>query len=220
MTKKKRERFVSPKGIAVWPRLNDPDTKFKPEGEYSVDLAFAEGDVEGQKLVRFLEKRRDELHAEWASENPKKAKRCEIADVFKEELDEEGNETGRILIKFKMKASGTSKRTGKPFTMRPDLFDAKGKKLTVLPQVGGGSELKVSYEIGASFVESAKKFYLTCYMVAVQIVELVEFGQRNAKEYGFGEEEGYEADDTPFPAGDSDDDDDSSDDADDDDGDY
>ncbi|MEN3032961.1 hypothetical protein, partial [Chromobacterium amazonense] len=121
----------------------------------------------------------------------------------------------------KMKASGVSKRTGKKFTMRPDIFDARGKKIDNPPQIGGGSELKVSYEIGGSFVESAKKFYLTCYMVAVQVIELVEFGQRNAKDYGFGEEDGYEAaDSAPFSDSDDDSDDDSDSDDEGDDGDY
>jgi hypothetical protein len=29
---------TTPKGRALWPRLNEPDTKFKEEGEYSVKL--------------------------------------------------------------------------------------------------------------------------------------------------------------------------------------
>ncbi|WP_439426641.1 hypothetical protein [Stenotrophomonas sp. T8] len=221
MATKKRERFVSPKGTAVWPRLNEPDTKFKPEGEYTVSLAFDPNDKDFKALAKKLETRRDELFQEFLSENPKKKKGSEVAPVFTEETDENGDDTGRVLVKFKMKASGVSKRTGKKFTMRPDIFDARGKKIDNPPQIGGGSELKVSYEIGGSFVESAKKFYLTCYMVAVQVIELVEFGQRNAKDYGFGEEDGYEAaDNAPFSDSDDDSDDDSDSDDEGDDGDY
>jgi len=223
MSKNKRERFVSPKGVAVWPRLNEPDTKFKQEGEYTVSLAYDSDDAEYNKLVKFLEKRRDELFQEFLSENPKKKKSAEVAPVFTEETDENGDETGRMLLKFKMRASGVSKRTGKPFTMRPDIFDAKGKKIEVAPQIGGGSTLKVSFELGGHFVESAKKFYLSLRLVAVQVIDLVEFGQRNAKDYGFGEEDGFEADDdAPFAgktAGDDDDDADGDDEGDDD-GDY
>lgn len=67
-----------------------------------------------------------------------------MAPVFTEETDENGDDTGRVLVKFKMKASGVGKRTGKKFTMRPDIFDARGKKIDNPPQIGGGSELKVS----------------------------------------------------------------------------
>ena len=52
MATKKRERFVSPKGTAVWPRLNEPDTKFKPEGEYTVSLAFDPNDKDFKALIR------------------------------------------------------------------------------------------------------------------------------------------------------------------------
>ena len=31
-------KLVSPKGVASYPKLNEPDTKFKPDGEYSVSL--------------------------------------------------------------------------------------------------------------------------------------------------------------------------------------
>lgn len=230
MSKPKRERYLSPKGIAVWPRLNEPDTKFKPEGEYSVTLAYDGDDRAVRDLIAKLEKRRDELFEQWLSENPKKKKVATVAPVFTEELDDNGDETGRVLLKFKMRASGTSKKTGKKWTMRPDIFDARGRKLTNPPKIGGGSTLKVSFEVGGAFVESAKQFYLSLRLVAVQVIDLVEFGSRSAADYGFGEEDGFEADDEHFTpastrsaadsAADSDDADDEDSDDGDDDGDY
>lgn len=224
MSNQKRTRIVSPAGIAVWPRLNEPDTKFKQEGEYTVGLAYDGDDKACNKLIADLEKLRDEEFAKWLSENPKKKKTAEVAPVFTDEVDEEGDETGRKILKFKMRASGVSKKTGKHFTMKPDIFDAKGHKMPNPPKIGGGSELKVSFEVGGFFVESAKKFYLTLRMVAVQVIDLVEFGSRKAGDYGFGEEEGYEADDeAQAPKSDFSDSDDSTeagDDAEGDDGDY
>lgn len=224
MSKTKRERFASPRGIAVWPRLNEPDTKFKQEGEYTVSLAYDKDDPEVTKLIRFLEKRRDEAFNDWLQENPKKKKTASAAPVFTDELDDDGEETGRVLLKFKMKASGVSKKTNKPWKMRPDIFDAKGQKIANPPQIGGGSTLKVSFELSGNFVESAKQFYLSLRLVAVQVIDLVEFGSRSASDYGFGEEDGYEADDSAFtsntkPAADEDDSDDDDSDEDDD-GDY
>jgi len=49
--KKKAERFVSPKGIASYPYLTNPDTKFNPDGEYKVSLIVA-GD-EASKIIDF-----------------------------------------------------------------------------------------------------------------------------------------------------------------------
>ncbi len=222
MSNQKRVRIVSPKGIAVWPRLNEPDTKFKEEGEYTVSLAYDGDDKAANDLIKKLEQTRDELFEAWLSENPKKKKTAEVAPVFTDEVDEEGDETGRKLLKFKMRASGIAKKTKKHFTMKPDIFDATGKKLVNPPKIGGGSVLKVSFEVGGHFVESAKKFYLSLRLVAVQVIELVEFGARNAGDYGFGEEEGFAAgEEATKPKSDFDDEtdgDDSDDDGDD--GDY
>lgn len=215
----KRIRMTSPKGAAVWPRLNEPDTKFKDEGEYTVKLAFDEDDPAAQKFIQALEKIRDEQFAEWLSENPKKKKQAEVAPVFTEEVDDDGDETGRILFNFKMKASGKNRKTGKPWTMKPVIFDAHKRELKNPPMIGSGSVLRVNFEPSGWFVESAKKFYLTLRMNAVQLIELVEFGVRDADAFGFEEEEdGFEAseehtskkakdDDAPWDDDDDDDDD-------------
>jgi len=189
----KRERFVSPKGIAVWPRLNEPDTKFNPDGDYTVALAFEGKDKEFRKLVKVLERARDERFAEWRSENPKLKKVATVAPVYVEETDENGDETGRMLLRFKMRAGGVSKRTGKPFTMKPDIFDAQNSKLETPLNIGGGSTLKVAFDLSGGYVASAKKYYLSLRLNAVQILDLVEYGARDAESYGFSTEDGYVA---------------------------
>lgn len=208
MAQAKRDRYTSPRGVAIFPRLNEPDTKFDADGIFSVRLAYEADDANFLALVKKLEAKRDELFAQWLSENPKKKKVAEVAPVFAEELDENGDETGRLTLNFKMKAKGKSKRTGKVFEMRPNFFDARGVELVNPPNVGGGSVLKIGFEVWGSFVESAKKFYLSLRLQGVQVIELVEFGHRSAKDYGFGEEEGYEADESATTRSDDDDDDD------------
>jgi len=191
---KKREQYVTPKAEALWPRLNEPDTKFNPEGDYSVALVFERNDKDFKKLSATLKQARDARFAEWARENPKLARKAKPAPVFAKDVDEDGNDTGRILVRFKMRAGGTSKRTGKTFTMKPDIFDAQGVKLDEPPGIGNGSILKVAYSLGAGgYVPAAGKFYLSPQLNAVQIIELVEFGKRDAESYGFAAEEGYTA---------------------------
>ncbi len=221
MSKPKRDVRITPKGVAVWPRLNEPDTKYKDEGEYTVKLAFDTDDKEARKLIVDLEKIRDEQYAQWKSENPKKAKTATLGPVYTDELDDDGEETGRILLNFKMKASGVSKKTGKKWTRKPDIFPAKGKDpLKNPPSIGGGSVLRVSFEYFTTFVESSKTFYLSLRMNAVKLIELVEFGKKDAKGHGFEDEDGYEGSTSDFDDDDDDSDEKSEDSDDDDDGDY
>lgn len=208
MAQKKYPILNTPKGVAVWPNLAAPDTKFKPEGEYTCKLAFDPNLPEVQALVAKLETIRDELFAQEIAnaETPVKKKtleKYEVAPVFAEELDKDGEETGRITINFKMKASGVSKKTNKPWKRKPTIFDSKGKELKNPPVIGGGSVLRVACEMGGGPVPSAKKFYLSPKLVGVKLIELVTFGSVSSKDMGFDEDEGgYEADesadDVPF----------------------
>lgn len=190
--------LTSPKGVAIWPRLNEPDTKFDEAGVYEVRLAF-EPDTPGlDEFVEKLEAVRDEKLEEQKEALIKAGKKGLVSKLTAndvtapEEDDETGEETGRVIVKFKMKASGVSKKTGRPWTRRPDLFNAKGVKLRKPPKVGGGSILKVSFNPVGYYIAKDKLVGVTCYMEAVQVIELVEFGQKDAGGYGFGEEEGYD----------------------------
>jgi hypothetical protein len=222
MAKAKAQRFISPRGIAVFPKLNEPDTKFKPEGEFTCKLAFDADDSAYLALVEKLTTIQEEAFEKFLSENPKKRKVAKMVPVGKDELDEEGEETGRKLLNFKMNHKIKSKRTGKSYTLRPDIFDAFKKKLDNPPNIGGGSTLKVSFEVFPAFVESSKEFHLSLRMVAVQIIELVQFGARDADSYGFDEEDdGFGgSDEHTSPKGDADADEDGDGEEDDGDSDY
>jgi hypothetical protein len=201
MAQKKFPSFNTPRGAAVWPNLNAPDTKFKPEGEYTCKLAFDPNLPEVQAMIAKFEKIRDELYAHEIAnaDTPVKKKALEkytLAPVFAEEVDKEGEETGRITINFKMKASGTTKQ-GKAWTRKPGIFDSKGVEMKNVPTIGGGSILRVNCEFAGGPVPSAKMFYLSPKLVGVKLIELVTFGAKSAKEMGFDEDEsegGYVAD--------------------------
>ena len=45
MSKKKNVRITTPTGVAQWPRLNEPDTKFDKDGVYSVGLRLPKDDA-------------------------------------------------------------------------------------------------------------------------------------------------------------------------------
>jgi len=188
--------FVTPAGIAQYPRLNVPDTKFVPEGNYSVKLEFT-GD-EAQELSAFLDTKMQESFAEAKKENP--AKKVKQADA-----PYSWNDDGVLSVNFKMKASGTTK-DGKAWNRKPALFDAKGKPLDVGLTVGGGSKLILSYT-PAPFYTVLIGAGLSMRLEAVQVIELKEGGSSQSSEsFGFEVRDGYEAKEstTPFTPQDSD----------------
>lgn len=217
---------VLPKGTAIYPRLNKPDTKYKPEGEYSAKTRFSpdadDAVLNGKKvkwsvlhdaLVKlrddFLAEKKAELAASPKPEHKKKAKTIEAVDIGNPALDDEGEETGDITINAKTKASGVAK-DGSPWTREPVLFDAKNKKLSVKQtQVYGGSTIKVACTAVPYYMPKENTVGISFYMDAVQIIDLVSGGGRSASAFGFGEEEGYEGDEQeddapPFAGDDSD----------------
>jgi hypothetical protein len=199
---KKLPPLHTPRGTAVYPQLSVPDTKFKPEGEYSARLAFDPNAQGVPELIAELEKRRDAAWDEHlatldAAKRKQFEKQYSKAPVFTEEVDKEGDETGRILINFKMKASGVNKKTEKKWTQKPTIIDARGVTMKNPPDIFGGSILRVGFETTCGPVPSSKLFYLSCRLVLVKVIELVSRGGYSADSFGLGdEEEGYEADDT------------------------
>lgn len=193
-----RPKYVSPKGVFSYPRLTEPDTKFKDEGEYSVFLILDKDSPEAKKLMAQIDKAAAESLAEAKAnaKNPAEAKKWETKYLPYTDVEDEetGEPTGQIKVKFTMKASGISKKTGKPWTRKPAIFDAKGKAITGDIKIGGGTVGKISYQIVpyAPTVQVGASVKLA--LEAVQIIELREWGERSADSYGFGAEEGYSYD--------------------------
>jgi hypothetical protein len=119
---------VTPKGVAVYPRLNKPDTKFDAEGVYKVDLRLDPCDPGVDEFVAKVEA--------FAAENNLTGKKNGI----KHEAADNGEPTGMLLVHFKVKATwpdGTSRK--------PAVVDAGKTELTA--NVGGGSIIRISGEM-------------------------------------------------------------------------
>jgi len=180
-------KLVSPKGIASYPKLNEPDTKFKADGEYSVSLI-----VEPDEAKSFTEAVQNCVKQYYTSQcqllKKKELKKAGIP--IKNDADKDGNETGKIKIKFTLPARVKSKKTGKEWEQRPALFDTKGKPIT--ERVGGGSVLKVACEVFPWYTPAlGVGASLRC--KAVQVIDLKSpSGVSNAEAFGFtAEEEGF-----------------------------
>jgi hypothetical protein len=174
----KNVKFTTPAGIARYPWLNKADTKWKPEGEYKVTVVVPK--KEATALIKLC----TEARAEVAKQNKTK----KLAELpISPETDDQGNETGNMLIKCAVKC-----REG--WDRKPKLFDAAGNRIDV--RVGGGSKIKVNVEVYAWFAASLGAG-VTLQPVAVQVLDLVEAGEGGtAESYGFGKEEGFVSDNT------------------------
>ena len=193
----KKENFKTPIAIAKWVTLGKPDTKYKAEGEYRVTLSLPKDAPETVKFLAQLDAFyvvavkavKDKLLSD--PKTKLKAKTLKTSNApYKADLDQEGNETGNILVSFKAKASGV-KKDKSPWVFKPGMFDAKGIPIAKETSVWGGSKLRVSYQVSDYYVAASGEAGLSLKLQAVQILDLKTGGGRDASAYGFEEEEGY-----------------------------
>lgn len=181
---------VTPAGTAVYPHLNEPDVKFNPMGEYKVSLAIDEATA--APLINKIEEVMEE-----ARKMIPKGKRAKEADApYFDELDDQGEPTGRVVFKLKMKAKITTK-DGRTIEMSPKFFDSQGTYLETVDDIWGGSVLKLSTDL-IPFYVAAVGAGVSMRLKAVQIIELRSGGGGSSAEaYGFEATEGFVAEPTP-----------------------
>jgi len=179
-----RKVIVTPRGRAIYPHLNTPDTKFKAEGEYHVKLAVPT--TLAEEVTAKIDAAHKDAVAQALKENPKlkKVKEANLPYKLSEENDDE------TIFSIKMKASFKDKQD-KVVTMKPALFDSKGKVLEGDLKIGGGSVLRVSFE-PVPFYTATVGAGVTLRMKAVQVIELKTYGG-SADSFGFETEDGFEA---------------------------
>lgn len=196
MAKQNYTRLTSPRGVFVYPHLTEPDTKFvKPDGEYHTKFAL---DAEDEVTEAFVAKLQAILDA-YIEENPDeltkaKLKKATKAEIGEEEVDDEGEETGRLIFKFKLKAVVSTK--DKSWPQKPRLFDSSANPIEGDINIWTGSEGKANIEVFPYYMESTKTFGLSLRIKGAQILKLVEgSGGASASDMGFGtEDDGYVSD--------------------------
>lgn len=181
MAKKKKKSssadslvLSSPVGEAKWAKIVKPGTKYKSEElEYSIDLIL-DPTVPANK--------------EYLTKIKAFAKENDVSKLpVNKELDENEDETGMVVIKFKSQK-------------KPRVVDAKKEPIEDDAfGVGNGSKVRV---IGAFTVYEGFGGGVTAYLRAVQVIELVEYSEASLDM--FDEEDGYtvsgDDDDLPFDA--------------------
>ena len=165
MAKSKFQTHVSPAGIAVYPWLNKPDTKFDADGVFSVKLIFEKAAIKKiSDVVKPL--------MNGGKNNP-----------IKPEVDDQGEKTGKYIANFKMKAHVRTKG-GDEWDQKPILVDSNGNRM--IAAIGGGSKLQVAYE---AVPYDAMGGGVSLRMKKVRVLDLVEY---QAKDDGtdWGKEKG------------------------------
>jgi hypothetical protein len=168
----------TPKGKAVYPHVNEPNTRFNPMGEYSCSISVSEEDGEA-----FNKQVTEIYEAAYQRECLLHNKKLKKASSFPVSKDDEGD----WVVKAKQPAKVETK-AGKIFEFSIKLFDAQGSLCNA--QVGSGSTVKCAVEPRTWFVGSLG-FGITLSLKAVQVIDLVEQGGSSATSFGFGAEEGY-----------------------------
>jgi hypothetical protein len=173
-------------GNAMWVKVFEPDTKFNPDGVYSVDLLKPQ--LEATTMCDYLEGLVSERLEEEMKQNPKYKDKLSTHLPFEEDTDQDGNPTGDIKFKFKLDAVG-KRRDGNTYTQKPLVVDAKLSPMTGEKMIGNGSTINVSFEPRTYFIPATKMVGVKLHLVGVQVLELVEYG--GGASSMFNVEDGY-----------------------------
>lgn len=189
----KKIRLTSPKGIAKYPWLTKPSTKFNSDGVYQVKLVV--DPEEAKDFIAEIDKYVDESYKLACEEHKKDAKKIKKSYPYEMETDDEGEETGKTEIKFKRNATFKDKDTGEIVRVVLSFFDAKGKAIESMKPLYGGSTIRVNCNVSPYYMKGEAG--ITLYINAVQVIKAVLGGDGSS--YGFAnEDDGFndEADDT------------------------
>ena len=182
-------KFITPKGTAVWPKLNTPDTKYNPDGEYTVKLRLPV--AESHDLIKQLEGLRDAFQKDQARTDPKVG-RYDVAPVYETEEDDNGDVTGFVLFKFKQNAK-IKLRNGGTRDMSVPIYDSN--KAPTKTEVTGGSTIRVAGVPFCYAMPSSKKVGVSLRPTGVQIIQLAAgFGGDADALAMFDKEDGFVAD--------------------------
>jgi hypothetical protein len=180
------EKMTTPKGIALYPYLDKPDTKFDDIGVYQLSLRLPkEEGTQLQNTIQEILNKHTDLIKKQTGKDPK------IQPIpVRENTDADGNEV--LDFKFKLRPQLRT-RSGEIIEQRPQVFDAGLKPMNSTP-VGNGSLVKVAF-IAAPY-QAPIGAGVSLRLSAVQVLELVRYSG-GAESNGFASEEGFSIEEEP-----------------------
>ena len=176
-------------GTAMWAKVFEPDTKFNPLGDFSINLQMplADAAVMSEKLESIVQAEFKEA----IEKDPRLKNTLSTQEVCQPVYDRDtGDDTGNVEFKFKLKAK-VQKRDGTYYEQEPAILDSKKVPIGKDTLIGNGSKVKVAFEPIPYVMSSTKKVGVSLRMKAVQVIDLVEYG--NSATSVFDEEDGFVA---------------------------
>lgn len=150
-------KVTLPKGVARFPSLHRPDTKFNELGVYKANVA-----VPAEEASAVMTKLQAIANAELGKALPKSDN-----SLWKMEIDDNGDETGMVM--FKATVKNIQKKDGDLWDRKPVQYDTDLNKVSEV--IYGGSELIVACDVRVW--EFSGKKGMSLQPTSVQIVKLV-----------------------------------------------
>lgn len=174
------------KGTAQWAKVFEPDTKFVPEGQYSIKVVVPA--EQAAEACEQLDSMAQDKLAEVVKEQPKLKAVLSTTPAYQVEYDDDGNDTGNVVFNVKLKAVIT-RRDGTKATQKPLVVDAKRTPMDGSTLIGNGSTVKVAIDTYPYMMPATKTVGVSLRMKGVQVTDLVPYGASAASI--FDEEDGY-----------------------------
>ncbi len=170
--------LTTPAGVAFYPHVVTPNTKFDENGVFDCKLHVSEGDYNSFEL-----KVKEIVNAAYDEECARQGKKT--LKVF-EKKPLRVNEEGDFEIYAKQKHKILTSK-GETLVFSVALYDSKGQKISDEPKIGSGSRLRLGVEVAPYYTDMIG-FGYTLRLKAVQLLELKEYTGK----FGFtSEEDGY-----------------------------
>lgn len=182
MAKREFTTGVTPKGSLLFPHIYEPETYEGKDVGYTVNIKFDQKETDA--LIAVID---EELEKAKHSIKLKPGQKWSAEPFMGYREDKDGD----IVFKFKANSHYQTK-SGELHKVTIPVFDAHGKPIKDPLSIGNGTIAKIAYTLvpyWISKVVNGVKLRLD----AVQIIDLKEYGQKDAKGFGFDEEEGFSA---------------------------
>jgi hypothetical protein len=163
--------FTTPIGIIENSKIHQPNTKFEPEGTYSLKLRLSGN--EAKEFAKFLNIK--------IIESIEDAELSNIGATVKQANFPYAWDKKDLLINFRMKASGFYK-DGVAWARKPTVFNSNLSPLEITTEIGIGSKVVVSYTT-EPFFKLLIGAGVSMRLEAIQIIQFVNVTPSN--EYGF-----------------------------------
>lgn len=191
---RKLPQYSTPIGIAAQCFLTKPSTEYDEDGAYFVKLKLPADEPATKKLLKIIDKAIDDAFstAEEKAETGKERKALKRATPsYKMEEDEDGVETGNVLINFKRKAVRTTK-DGDKKPIRLPLYDAGLRPIDPNEiELWGGSEIVIAFKL-VPFNVGSVGVGVSHRLEGVQVIKAVAGGDnRTAESFGFTKMSGF-----------------------------